>query len=75
MIALIRGAADTEAAKTGLMETFDLSELQALAILELRLRALTALERQGVESEYKDIQERIARAARAALRRERRSTR
>src|SRR5580765_8188883 len=59
VIALIRGAADTEAAKTGLMEKFDLSEVQALAILELRLRALTALERQGVESEYKDIQERI----------------
>src|SRR5437763_432315 len=60
VIALIRSAADTEAARTGLMETFDLSELQASAILELRLRALTALERQGVESEYKDIQERIA---------------
>jgi DNA gyrase subunit A len=60
VIALIRGAADTDAARTGLMETFDLSELQASAILELRLRALTALERQGVESEFKDIQERIA---------------
>ncbi len=59
VIALIRGAADTEAAKTGLMETFDLSEAQAVAILELRLRALTALERQGVENEFKDIQERI----------------
>jgi DNA gyrase subunit A len=60
VIKLIRGAADTDAAKTGLMETFELSEQQALAILELRLRALTALERQGVENEYKDIQERIA---------------
>src|SRR3954464_11316616 len=60
VIALIRRAADTEAAKNGLMETFELSELQAVAILELRLRALTALERQGVENEYKDIQERIA---------------
>src|SRR3954468_21460141 len=59
VIALIRGAADTEAARTGLMETFDLSELQASAILELRLRALTALERQGVENEFKDIRERI----------------
>ncbi len=39
VIALIRAAADTDAAKTGLMEKFDLSELQALAILELRLRA------------------------------------
>jgi DNA gyrase subunit A len=60
VIKLIRAAADTEAAKTGLMEKFELSEQQALAILELRLRALTALERQGVENEFKDIQERIA---------------
>src|SRR5258708_21943175 len=51
VIALIRAAADTEDAKNGLMETFSLSELQAVAILELRLRALTALERQGVEDE------------------------
>src|SRR4051812_30611279 len=59
VIALIRAASDTEAAKEGLMETFSLSELQAVAILELRLRALTALERQGVEDEFRDIQERI----------------
>jgi DNA gyrase subunit A len=60
VIALIRAAADTEAAKNGLMEKFELSELQALAILELRLRALTALERKGVEEEYRDKKERIA---------------
>src|SRR5882757_5568075 len=60
VIKLIRAASDTEAAKTGLMSQFELSEQQALAILELRLRALTALERQSVENEYKDIQERIA---------------
>jgi DNA gyrase subunit A len=59
VIALIRAAVDTEAAKNGLMEKFDLSERQAVAILELRLRALTALERKGVEDEYNDIQERI----------------
>src|SRR6059058_3879456 len=59
VIALIRAAADTEAAKNGLMDKFELSERQALAILELRLRALTALERQGVENEFNDIQERI----------------
>jgi DNA gyrase subunit A len=59
VIRLIRGAADTDAAKTGLMSEFSLSELQAIAILELRLRALTALERKGVEDEYRDIQERI----------------
>jgi DNA gyrase subunit A len=60
VIALIRAASDTDAAKTGLMEKFELSELQALAILELRLRALTALERKGVEDEYRDKKERIA---------------
>jgi DNA gyrase subunit A len=42
------------------MEKFDLSEIQASAILELRLRALTALERKGVEDEYRDKMERIA---------------
>src|SRR6476620_7713312 len=59
VIRLIRAAPDTDAARTGLMETFALSELQASAILELRLRALTALERKGIEDEYKDIKERI----------------
>ncbi|HEX5583336.1 MAG TPA: DNA topoisomerase (ATP-hydrolyzing), partial [Gaiella sp.] len=51
VIALIRSSADTESAKTGLMSKFDLSERQAVAILELRLRALTALERKSVEDE------------------------
>jgi DNA gyrase subunit A len=60
VIALIRAAADTDAAREALMDRFQLSELQASAILELRLRALTALERRGVEQEYADIQERIA---------------
>src|SRR5213596_1613455 len=40
VIALIRGAADTDEARTGLMSRFELSEAQAIAILELRLRAL-----------------------------------
>jgi DNA gyrase subunit A len=60
VIALIRSSADTEAARNGLMKEFDLTERQAVAILELRLRALTALERRSVEDEYADIQERIA---------------
>lgn len=60
VIALIRSSADTDSARTGLMDKFELSERQAVAILELRLRALTALERKSVEDEYKDIQERIA---------------
>ena len=52
IIALIRAADDVDAARVGLMEKFDFSELQAQAILDLRLRALTALERQNVEKEY-----------------------
>ena len=42
------------------METFELSEIQAQAILDLRLRALTGLERKRIEDEYADLQERIA---------------
>jgi DNA gyrase subunit A len=60
VIALIRAAADTDEARTQLMERFDFSEIQANAILELRLRQLTALERQQVEAEYRDKKERIA---------------
>jgi DNA gyrase subunit A len=59
VIALIRGAADTEEARRHLQERFELTELQAQAILELRLRALTALERKRVEDEHHDLQERI----------------
>ena len=60
VIQVIRGSADTEEARTQLMAQFDLSELQAVAILDLRLRALTALERKGVEDEYRDKKERIS---------------
>src|SRR5512132_516261 len=60
VIALIRGSEDTEDARTQLMTRFELSEIQAQAILDLRLRALTALERKRVEDEHKDLQERIA---------------
>src|SRR5919109_1158062 len=59
VIALIRAADDTEAAREQLMDRFALSEIQASAILELRLRALTALERKRVETDYADLQERI----------------
>src|SRR6187455_57131 len=59
VIALIRSAADADAARTGLMKEFELSEIQAQAILDLRLRALTALERKRVEDEHKDLVERI----------------
>jgi DNA gyrase subunit A len=60
VIALIRAAADTDVAREALIERFELSEVQAQAILDLRLRALTGLERKRVEDEYKDLQERIA---------------
>ncbi len=60
VIAIIRGADDTDSARTGLMSRFELSEVQAQAILDLRLRALTGLERKRIEDEYADLQERIA---------------
>ncbi len=60
VIALIRAAENTESAREGLMREFDLTEIQAQAILELRLRQLTALERAEIEREYKDKIERIA---------------
>ena len=59
VIALIREAADTDAARDALMTRFELSEIQAQAILDLRLRALTALERKRVEDEANDLRERI----------------
>jgi DNA gyrase subunit A len=60
VIKLIRAAADTDSARTGLMEKFTLSELQAQAILDLRLARLTGLARKEVEDEYADLQELIA---------------
>jgi DNA gyrase subunit A len=60
VIALIRGSADTDSARTGLMERFGLSEIQAQAILDLRLARLTGLARKEIEDEFADLQERIA---------------
>jgi DNA gyrase subunit A len=59
VISLIRASADPDAARVGLMETFDLSEIQAQAILDLRLQRLTGLERKRIEDEFADLQERI----------------
>jgi DNA gyrase subunit A len=59
IVALIRAAADTDEARTQLMERFTLSEIQAQAILDLRLARLTGLARKEVEAEYKDLKERI----------------
>ena len=60
IIQLIRAAADTEEARNGLMEHFALSEIQAQAILDMRLARLTGLARREVEQEYSDLQERIS---------------
>ncbi|HEY7732306.1 MAG TPA: DNA gyrase subunit A [Gaiellaceae bacterium] len=60
VIALIRAADDADEARAGLMERFGLSEIQAQAILDLRLRALTGLERKRIEDEHRDLQERIS---------------
>jgi DNA gyrase subunit A len=60
VIALIRNAEDTDAAREQLMSRFELSEIQAQAILDLRLRQLTGLERKRIEDEHADLQERIA---------------
>jgi DNA gyrase subunit A len=60
VISLIRASADPDEARAGLMEQFSLSEIQAQAILDLRLQRLTGLERKRIEDEYADLQERIA---------------
>jgi DNA gyrase subunit A len=60
VISLIRASADPDAARAGLMETFELSEIQAQAILDLRLQRLTGLERKRIEDEFADLQERIS---------------
>src|SRR5207237_10714810 len=59
VIALIRGSQSADDAREGLMRDFDLSEIQAQAILDLRLARLTALARKEVESEFAGLQERI----------------
>ena len=53
-------AEDTPAARTALMGRFELSERQAQAILDMRLRSLTALERQKVLDELEELRARIA---------------
>jgi DNA gyrase subunit A len=60
VIALIRKSKDVPTARTGLMTQFKLSEIQADAILEMRLQRLTALEREKIEAEYKELLKHIA---------------
>ena len=59
VIETIRGSASTDEARSALIEKFSLSEIQAQAILDMRLRALTGLERKRIQDEYADLQERI----------------
>ena len=60
VIRIIRSSEDADAAKMGLMTRFAFSEEQAQAIVDLRLRNLTALERHKIEEEHRDLMERIA---------------
>jgi len=55
VITLIRASKDVDTARTGLMTTFQLTEIQASAILEMRLQRLTGLERAKIEQEYLEI--------------------
>jgi DNA gyrase subunit A len=61
VIKLIRESPDAEAARTGLMARFNLSQPQAQAILDLTLRRLTSLERGKIEAEHQEIQQTITR--------------
>ena len=60
VVALIKGSANPAEAKAGLIERFALSEVQAQAILDMRLQRLTGLERDKIIKEYNEIMEKIA---------------
>ena len=60
VIALIRNSKDPDVAKAGLIERFKLTDIQAKAILEMRLQRLTGLEREKIENEYKELKALIA---------------
>ena len=59
VIQIIRGSANVQEAKAELMKRFDLSDAQAQAIVDMRLRALTGLEREKLENEYNELMKRI----------------
>ena len=69
VIELIRGSQDRDAARSGLIERFELTYIQAQAILELRLQQLTALEADTLRREHADLKERIRELRDAARRR------
>ncbi len=60
VIALIRASKTPEEARFGLMDTFELTEVQARAILDMRLQKLTGLEREKIKSDYEELQKLIA---------------
>ena len=60
VIKIIRGSRSTQAAKEGLIERFGLDDVQAQAIVDMRLRALTGLEREKLENEHKELMVKIA---------------
>lgn len=60
VIKIIRGSSTTQVAKESLIERFGLTDVQAQAIVDMRLRALTGLEREKLENEHKELLERIA---------------
>jgi DNA gyrase subunit A len=61
VIALIRSSSDPDVAREGLMTRFGLSEIQAKAILDMRLQRLTGLEREKIQQEYAEVKELIGR--------------
>jgi len=61
VIALIRSSKDGPEARDGLMREFGMSEVQAQAVLDMRLQRLTGLEREKINEEYRELQEEIAR--------------
>lgn len=60
VVRLIRASSTRDEAKAGLINTYELSERQANAVLDLRLYQLTGLEKEKIEGEYKDLNEKIA---------------
>ena len=59
VIRIIRGSRSVQVAKQELMDRFELTDVQAQAIVDMRLRALTGLEREKLEAEYADLMEKI----------------
>jgi DNA gyrase subunit A len=60
VIAIIRSSETVEIAKNGLMQRFDFTDIQATAIIDMRLRTLTGLERDKLQSEYDELMKKIA---------------